>query len=158
MLNRHPARESIASFLSLTITATPLAASDMPPHPQSNGEQSRIVPTLVDKVGAQQHRGAIARGGSPARSPLLPPHLTYSGRETSPAVHKETEGDSLKSLTTPPLISLFPVSSSSPTHQQSRTSFQPSISATSATSSFFPTEVGLTFPPIQPPSIPLNKL
>jgi len=157
MLSRYPAKESLASFLSLTVTATPLSAAYMPPSTQSNGEDSQNLSGLVDKWSAAHPNGAINTGSSPIRSPVPPPHLSTSGGATSAPMHEQTEGSTLESLKIPPLLSLFSVTASSPSQGQARPPLQTSVAETNPAASSL-AEAGVTLHSIPPAPIPLKKL
>lgn len=126
MFRENPAKESLASFLSLTLTVNPLTLSDLPGRVELNSGGLSDIPGLVENLGERIPRGSPIAVNSRRGETTPLPRLTDSFRETGQPEIETVTKDPFASLTTPQLLSLFPVPQSIPSGQRPQTS--PSIS------------------------------
>lgn len=156
MLREHPAQGSLASLLSLTVTASPLAALSFPPPAPLNDEEAHRTEIHLGKMTTHRPPSGIAMVEARAEDVFLPPHRDKLTQMTPPSASVRTDQSPLESLTPPPLLSLFTVSAQS--HLLSGDSSHPVMSAARTASSALFLNTGIALPSIQPSTIPLREL
>jgi hypothetical protein len=156
MLREHPATGSLASFLSLTVTASPLAALSLPPPDQLSIEEPQSTPIRLENIGTLRPPSRISVAEAQAGGVFLPPHLEKFGQMMPPSPPTQTERSPLESLKPPPILSLFTVSAqSNPISGGSPRHF---VGMASTASSALSLTAGIALPSIQPSTIPLHEL